>query len=945
MISPMPHPMEETLVALDLETTGIDARTDRIIDVGAVKFRGDEEIARFATLVNPRTEIPPFVSNLTGISQSDVEFSPEFRQIATDVQDFIGSHRLVGHNIDFDIRFLRAQKVAVEGGTYDTMEMARIALPHGPEFGLERLGERFRLVHDAPHRALSDAIASKDLFLLMLERFAALPNQMLVRLSQLASDDAWSISDLARNLLDSRQVFEADPRLGVNGIDEDALGELLSLDGAPRYHAGADASGSEFSPDFVGRVDAVFAPGGLLAQSLPGFEVRDGQREMARMVASTLLEGSNAIVEAGTGIGKTLAYLIPAAMYSQESGNQVVVSTNTINLQEQLLKKDFNAVKSVMSSLSGQRLEAAQLKGRSNYLCYRRWSDAIGQRQSVPGIARILAQCMTWLPTTETGDSAEVALSFDTRHFREVSADGCPPSRGRPSYACQGPPCFMLKARANASNADVVIVNHSLLILDRVNETGIVPSDAALIIDEAHHLQATATDQMGFWVRESVLLADLDSVADPTGVMSRLANLAAAKSAGSAPLNPVPEWREQIVASARRARMHGRRLFSALERFTSEAMRRAGSREMRILPKTRIDPGWATVAKHWGEFAYELNQVIAGINRMLNAVVEDESSNDATVINASSLLESLTKSRFGLESAIESPDDNFVYWSSVDDRRDLDVEVRGAPLDVSEKLNEVLFSSGAPTVLTGATLSSQGDFTRFADQVGVGEREDMSLSSPFDFERSALIVVPEDIPAPNEPGYADAVARMLHGIGARTNGRTLALFTANSALNNAHRYLSPHFARGETNLLAQGRDGPAARVLRLLKQSERGFALGSMAMWEGIDLEEASIKSLVMTRLPFPVPTDPIHASRSERMDNPFMQYMVPEAVMKFRQGFGRLIRSHTDRGVFVVLDRRILTQRYASEFQKSIPRCTVRRVTLATLADYVERWHSNLEV
>ena len=941
----MVHPREETLVALDLETTGINASRDRVIEVGAVKFRGDEELERFDVLVNPGIEIPPFVSNLTGITQKDVDFAPEWHQLRDDVDAFIGDCRLVGHRIRFDIGFLRANGVDVTGGSYDTFDLARLALPAGPEFGLGRLVEHLGISHDAPHRALPDAVASKDLFLVLLGEIEKMPTQMLSTLSRLASDSVWSMASLARSILEARQDIFVDGDYGHHGFDQDALIQKLVLKDVPRFPPDVDSSSASIHDDFVERVDELFATAGPLARALPGFEERLSQREMARAVAKSLCEGTNAIVEAGTGIGKTLAYLIPAAMYSQETGAQVVVSTNTINLQEQLLNKDFAVVRDVLRQLTGQELQAAQLKGRSNYLCYKRWIDAIGQQQSVPGDARVLAQCLTWLGSTNTGDSAELALSFDTGRFRQYSAEGCPPSRGRPSYPCKGPPCFMLKARSRAGNADVVIVNHSLLILDRINATGIVSENAALIIDEAHHLQATATDQLGFWIRESELMSDLDSLADPTGVMQRLANLAARLNPVEASSDPASDLQSQVYDAVRGARRHGRRFFAELQQYTSDVTRRQSSREMRILGSTRIDAQFRPVVEQWAEFAPELNRIIQAVNKMLTAIGEDAGEDDATVINAAALLESVVKCRMGLEGAVEEPDPNYVYWATVDERRELDVEVRGAPLDVSDVLNEKLFSTERPTVLTGATLSLQGDFDRFASDVGIGECDELSLASPFDFQRAALIVVPEDIPAPNEPGYADAVERMLKAVCDNTDGRTLALFTANSALSNAHSVLYQHLSGGETTLLAQGRDGPPARVLRLLNESDRALALGSMAMWEGIDLEDASIKTLVMTRLPFPVPTDPIHASRSERMDNPFNDYMVPQAVLKFRQGFGRLIRSHSDRGVFVILDRRILTMRYGTRFQRALPRCTVQRVTLATLGEYVGRWHNYGEV
>ena len=301
------HPLAETLVALDLETTGVDARKDRVIEVGAVKFRGDEEIAQFSVMVNPRIEIPQFVTNLTGIKQSDVDFAPEWQQVAPELEAFIGGSRLVGHQVSFDVNFLRRNGIDIDSGSYDTLEMARVALPRGPEFGLERLSRRFGIGHDSPHRALSDAIATKELFLLLLAEIEQLPTQILRRLSGLASADVWPTAGLARGLVASRRESPGEARFGAYGIDEDALSEKLSIEGVASAYVRGDASDGETDSDFPNRVDAMFSENGLLARTFPMFETRGGQREMARAVATSLVDGTNAIIGAGTGIGKTLA--------------------------------------------------------------------------------------------------------------------------------------------------------------------------------------------------------------------------------------------------------------------------------------------------------------------------------------------------------------------------------------------------------------------------------------------------------------------------------------------------------------------------------------------------------------------------------------------------------------------------------------------------------------
>ncbi len=417
------------------------------------------------------------------------------------------------------------------------------------------------------------------------------------------------------------------------------------------------------------------------------------------------------------------------------------------------------------------------------------------------------------------------------------------------------------------------------------------------------------------------------------------------RGGGEEVLSSVPELQRRVIEAADKATLDVSRVFDALRDMTTYATRRERIREMRILGMTRINQEWRRgVDEHWVSLHPALSAVVTGLRALLDLASSDGQP-DAAVINVNALYERLQDVDRWLMSLIEQPDENFVYWSSVNQRRNMELHLSGAPLDVSAELRERLFSQDRAHVLTGATISDGGSFERAQTTLGFDADETLNIGSPFNFKEAALILVPEDIPQPNTPGYNEAVTSAIHDIAEATQGRTLALFTANSALNTSRDILFNRFKNAETQVFGQGRDGPASRVMQLLNDSENAVALGAMSLWEGIDLQDASINSLVMTRLPFPVPRDPIHEARSENLENPFNGYFVPEAVTKFRQGFGRLIRSRTDRGVFVVLDRRIISKSYGRLFQKSIPQATVRRVTLGTLSDYVERWLSGVPI
>ena len=925
-------------MALDLETTGLNASSDRIIDVGAVKFRDDKQIGVLHTLVNPQVQLSEFIVSLTGIAQSDVDAAPDWNQVRDELAEFIGDARLVGHNVEFDVGFLRSHGIKVDKLSYDTEQMARVALPGGPEFGLGRLAQRFGVFHDEPHRALSDALASRDLFLILLKRFEGMPTAALARIGSLGS--RWSVSELATNMVGAGDG--SDVPVGRLGINEGSLNDRLRL--PSRMSLWGDSSDDEdveYSDEHVVQTEMAFMSGGLVEETMPAFEARDGQKDMALAVARAIAGRQKLIVEAGTGIGKSLAYLLPAALMVAGRGGKAVISTNTLNLQGQLLNKDFPTVRKIVKRETGVELDAVQLKGRSNYLCVQRWRDAVAQSNQGHSDARVLSQCLTWLADTKTGDRAELSLGWDGVTFNRLSAEGCPSTASSGGFPCQGPPCFMLKARANAHHADVLIINHALLLSDMRAENNLLPPHQVLVIDEAHHLRDVATRHLGFEIRESQFMDDLGALARTDGIFSRLVRIATTRGGGEEALSSVPDLQRQVVEATDKATLESSRMFDALRDITSYAIQRERTREMRILGMTRITKEWRDgVDAHWIMLHPALNKVVLALKSLLDLATND-SQPDAAIINVNALYERLRQVNEWLHALVEEPQDNFVYWSSVNRRWNMELILNGAPLDVAAELRSMLFSQNRTHILTGATVSESGSFDRVQMTLGFDADETISIGSPFDFKKAALILVPEDIPQPSMPGYNEAVTNAVHNIALATNGRTLVLFTANSALNNARDALFSRFNNTETKVFGQGRDGPASRVIQLLNDSENAVALGAMSLWEGIDLEDASIDSLVMTRLPFPVPRDPIHEARSENLENPFNEYFVPEAITKFRQGFGRLVRSREDRGVFVLLDRRIISKAYGRIFQRSIPQSTVRRVTLGTLSDYVSRWLS----
>ncbi len=945
------EPLDETvMVSLDLESTGLDQRTDRIIEIGAVKFRGNEELEQFSTLVDPGRDIPSFITELTGISNHDVSGAPSMEEILPGLREFLGDHPMIGHNVAFDAGFLVRNGVTPRTQTFDTYDLAYALLPGAAEYNLGGLGAAMGLVHDNPHRALSDALVTRDLFLLMLEKLGELPPAVLSEFSRLSAASGWSTGILAGRILDhmdSAAAFQAageirpDPRelsgrLRVKPVNPDRT--LVEERG--EFPPGEEPGGVPPGLPSEASVSDVFGGDGHLSRELASFEYRSEQERMADLVAAAIDVGEHLIVEAGTGVGKSLAYLVPAALHTLSGGRTVVVSTNTINLQEQLVAKDIPAARSVLRAIGypEDAFSSAQLKGRSNYLCYRRWSHSKTSGDMTIPEARLLAKTMVWLETTASGDRSELRLNReDQAAFTRISSQG---ARGCPA---QDGPCFLRSARGRAHSADIVVINHSLLLADLVMGGGLLPEHDALIIDEAHHLESVATSNFGFRVEQRQIEADLSSLSGERGIVSDA--IRTLRAAGQA--DPGAETLATgLLEAVGRARSAAAELFRALRETITEVSpgRGPSGNDLRITGGIRQQPAWSNLEVSWENYDLAVSTVSLGLRDIGIAIDGAPSSLEsrnlqAVGLNVTAALESIEESRRGLRAGIPEPEDGMVCWLSARPPNG-PIAVSGAPLAVGPSLRETLFERERCVVLTSGTLADEGRFDRVRETLGIESGREIALGSPFDFKKAALVLVPGDIPEPNRPGFNEAVAQAIKDVATELRDRTLVLFTSNSALNATRSAIRSSLEAENIKVVAQGIDGPPHRVMRTLDAGKATVALGSASLWEGVDLEESSIGALMIARLPFPVPSDPVFSARSELYDDGFGDFAVPSAVLRFRQGFGRLIRSRSDRGVFIVLDSRMTTRGYGAAFRDSLPGCDIEIVRASELAARASRWY-----
>jgi len=931
--------VNQTCVSLDLETSGLDPDNDRIIEVGAVKFRGGTVLGTFHTLVNPGCMLPNRVRLLTGITDDELQVAPPFSAVVDELVSFIGDHSIVGQNVQFDLGFLSSHGVIVSNNVYDVYDLATILLPHLDEYSLPALARQFDISYPVQHRALEDAFAAKDIFRALLEYVDKLDLSVIAEINRLTMASDWPWRSLFLELetgkaggvsLWDRQAWEAD-------CVPEAKGSVGREPLVPE---------AVLKPLDVDWLAGFLEEGGVVSKALPGFEYRPGQVLMMRHVAGALNEGRHLVVEAGTGTGKSIAYLLPAVLFAAQNNAPVVVSTNTINLQEQLVTKDLPELLKALSSAGepagAAAVKVAQLKGRNNYLCLRRWNSWRKTLGLPWEETRFLLRLLVWLSRTSSGDRAELNLAGnETGLWNRVCAseDNCVPERC--SYYPGG--CFLYRARRQAVGAHLVAVNHALLVSDLARGGGILPDYGHLIVDEAHHLEEEATEQFGYRVGDRDIYSLLEHFGDRGGFLFHLSSYLRTSSLAASRRRDVGREVEELTERAKRARPFAERFVGDVVRLVDFQVGAQGEyeRALRFSQEVRRHRLWSEVQSSWEGLDDQLAGVEIGMAELQATLEGLPSRSDSELNNClaemASVRQQVSGLRARLSSIVADPAGDSICWARITWQGEL--YLHSAPLSVGRMLDNVLFSRKDCVVLTSATLSVGGDLSYIKKSLGVEGAQGLIVDAPFDYAKSTLILLPEDIVAPEKPGYQEAVEQALLGVCRATRGCTLALFTSHAALRATYASVQPVLEGEGILVLGQGIDGSPKRVLNTFKANRNALLMGAAALWEGVDIVGEGLSVLVIVRLPFGVPTDPVTAARSELFDDSFNQYLLPQAVLRFKQGFGRLIRSWSDRGVVLILDKRLQTKAYGDAFLQSLPRCTVKTTRLPQVPEEVLGW------
>lgn len=919
----------KSIVALDLETTGLDPLSDEVIEIGAVRFSGPRIEAEWSTLVNPGRPLTPYITQLTGITDAMLAGAPRLVRVLPALLDFVGDDPVVGHNVAFDVAFLNRHGALTRNPALDTYDLASVLLPTAARYRLSALAQVLGVVPEAAHRALPDARTTSQIYSRLLVMASDLPREVLQEIIELGANLDWGA-----------------------GIAFEAVGEALPPlppSQPPRPRRTAPSLAPPLEPReqaealHPAEASAVLEPGGDLSRVQAGYEHRSQQIRMTEAVAEALTEGRHLLVEAGTGTGKSLAYLIPAFLWARRNGQRVVVSTNTINLQDQLMRKDIPLLRRVL----GEDLRAAVLKGRSNYLCPARLESLRRLRPRSPEEMRVLAKVLVWLAQGGSGDRTDLTLGgpAETAAWSRLSAD----DEGCSLEAClerTGGACPYFAARTQAEAAHVVIVNHALLMADIQAGGRVLPAYRQLIIDEGHHLEAAMTSGMAARIHEADIPRTLRELAGGTSALLPEASALARRVLSPAAAREIGQAVETIESESRQAIQAWGALFESLMDFVGglhpeEAQSRFGV-QVRIVGSLRSLPAWSDLEVGWEATRPRLTSIVSGVAEVADALIGLGGSGPAASDLAGALRASARSVREvvdRVEQIIFEPDPATIYWADyLPERRRLSLHT--APLAIGPLVERHLWNEKDSIVLTSATLTTAGEFDYLKRRLHADTADELGLGSPFDYESSTLLYLPNDIPEPaDRMAYQRAVETSLAALARASEGRMLVLFTSIDQLKRTARSLSDSLAQDAISVYEQSEGSSRHALLESFRSDRRAVLLGTKSFWEGVDVPGEALSVLVMVRLPFDVPTDPIISARAETYESPFEEYSLPEAILRFRQGFGRLIRTRSDRGAVVVLDRRILTKRYGSLFLKSLPTCTVRQGSLRDAPREVARW------
>lgn len=919
-------------VVFDLETTGFSPAQNRIVEIGAVRLENGQIIDTFEMRVAQDKPLPRFFTELTGITEEDLADAVELEAAIGSFLQFADGADLVAHNASFDLSFLNhaleeCGYLAYAGRHLDTLELSQLLFPRQSSFSLEALAAGLGVGHGAPHRALSDALATAEVLQKLIEKANSLPLLLIQQLEQLSAGLNWSVRHFFAEIA-------AQP-MTLNRVEtpEDCT-VIQQLMHKPVQIAERNLDDREpiiFESDFSAKI---LSKDGPLSEKYEGYEERPSQLQMVQSVADALRDGNHLIVEAGTGTGKSLAYLVPSILHAAATGERVVVATHTINLQEQLKHRDLPLLREILPV----PFNVAVLKGRNNYVCMRKVSSGVNSQGLLgeTGEQSFYARMLTWLIETEAGDREELSLQGNQAEMwnRVASETDSCINKKCPFFRN----CYYFKSKSAAEQADVVITNHSLVFSDIKSEARVLPAYSHLVIDEAHHLEDEATKHLGEDASYFQLAGALNRLArdNRQGLLVSFRTMLGLQTEFASMANLLDQMTEKVLE----LKTSTEETFRLLQQFTLDhsEKREGGRATLRLNPQHFQLPTWTAVLSSFENIQTEIG-LLRSLFVKLETAASDHSDDDQIAgftTDISGQIQELDRKVMTMARFFRETDPaSMVLWLEADDKSPRPLAtLYMAPIHVGPLLHENLFDKKDAVVLTSATITINQTFSYMVKRLGlqksesVGRLKTLQVDSPFDYKNQALLCVPTDVKPVKgiaETEFIDSLCDSIVTLARISKGRMLVLFTSHKMLRETHSKVKPKLAEHNIRVFAHGVDSSSrSRLVQEFQRDRQAVLFGANSFWEGVDIPGEDLSCLVIVRLPFWPPNHPVAEARTEALEkegrNAFMEYSVPQAIVRFKQGFGRLIRSKKDLGAIVVYDRRLVDSRYGRHFIKSLP-------------------------
>lgn len=931
--------IEDDVVVLDTETTGLSHRENELIEIAAARLRGREIVDRFDTFVKPSGLIPAEITELTSITNADVAHAPSAEGAVAALAEFVGGAPVIAHNAAFDRGFIEA----VSGGSevsdiwIDSLALSRIALPRLSSHKLASMAELFGCA-SVSHRANADVEALCGVWRILLCGLDDLPLGLMRRLADMHPDVPWSYRPIFSFLAGSH------PEAVFSLVS--ARHDILAADSSSAAGFGARIDADELpglNMPSREEVEACFEPDGLVNRMYPGYEPRVEQMQMAAEVRDALATSSHRVIEAGTGVGKSIAYLVPFAQAAKRNNITVGIATKSNNLADQLM---YHELPRLAREIEGG-LTYCALKGYDHYPCLRKLERLA--RASEVHTTRDPADTLTAIAVIYAYACQSPAGDLDGLGIRWRSvqkADLTTSSRECARRLCPFYPdkCMVHGSRRRAARADVVVTNHSLLFRNVAADGKILPPIRHWVVDEAHSIEGEARRQWAVTVSADESRSIFERLGGArTGSLGRITRDLAASDAATLFMGLTAK----ATSSTQRASLAMADLFDAVRDLARSARSDSGydTANMWIGREVRESAAWGVFAEVANTVIDALDEASKNLASLVETVAEEKPELVADVADGQRRLKELND---GLKLVVEGTNDRYVYSCQVNRRIKAGGESLSAErLDIGEALAENWLPEMHTAIFASATMTVSGSFDHFTHAVGLDRlgRESfqtLHLDSSYDFERNMAVVVAGDIPDPrNRAAYLDALENLLVDVHMAMGGSTLTLFTNRRDMEELFDRVSPRLSKEGLALDCQKKN-TSAKILRdrfLSDETSSLFAL--KAFWEGFDAAGDTLRCVVIPKLPFSSPTDPLSCERGVREDRAWARYSLPEAVLEVKQAAGRLIRTSTDAGVLVLADSRLVTKGYGKKFLSSLP-AAYQRIESPQVGRYLELWRAS---